>query len=232
MEGKTFAVIGSGISGLACANILLENNFIPTVFEGKKYSGGLISCSKENGNLFHRVGGHVFNSKNEKVSQWFWNKFDKNNEFLKAKRNAAIYINKKFIKYPIELNLKQLDPSVGNLVINELIDLSRKRKDLNNSSFEEFLDNNFGKTLCEIYFKKYNKKIWNKDLSKIPMDWLQDKLPIIDPKEILFKNIFSSIEDNMVHSNFYYPKIEGSQFIVNRLSEGLDRTINYFKNIK
>ena len=218
MEKKKFAIVGSGISGLACANILKENNFIPQVFEGKKNTGGLISCSKENGNLFHRVGGHVFNTKIENVSQWFWDKFDKKKEFLKAKRKAAIHMNKKFINYPIELNLKQLDASVANLVIDELIDLSCKTKELIYSSFEEFLENNFGKTLCKIYFKKYNKKIWNRDLSKIPMDWLEGKLPIIDPKEILFKNIFSSIEDNMVHSNFYYPKIEGSQFIVNRLS--------------
>ena len=147
MGGQKFAIVGSGISGLACANILLENNLIPTVFEGKKNNGGLISCSKENGNLFHRVGGHVFNSKNEKVSQWFWKRFDKKNEFLKAKRNAVIYMSKKFIDYPIELNLNQLDSSVAKLIINELIDLSLKKKYLNYNSFEEFLENNFGRTL-------------------------------------------------------------------------------------
>ena len=231
MGKKTFAVVGSGISGLACANILRENNFISRVFEGRKITGGLISCTKENGNLFHRVGGHVFNSKNEEVSKWFWQKFDKKNEFLKAKRNAAIYINKDFINYPIELHLNQLEASKAYSVVNELIDLSYKKKEVIHSSFEEFLNNNFGKTLCEIYFKKYNKKIWNRDLSKIPMDWLEGKLPIIDPKEILFRNIFSSVEDNMVHSTFYYPKIEGSQFIVERLSEGLNVYKELIENI-
>ena len=63
------------------------------------------------------------------------------------------------------------------------------------------------------------------------MDWLEGKLPIIDPKEILIKNIFSSTEDNMVHSNFYYPKIEGSQFIVDRLCEGLNIYSELIENI-
>ena len=84
-----------------------------------------------------------------------------------------------------------------------------------------FLNKNFGKTLCDIYFNNYNKKIWNRDLGTIPIDWLEGKLPMIGPKDILLKNIFSSKEDNMVHSTFYYQKKGGSQFIVNKLCEGI-----------
>jgi UDP-galactopyranose mutase len=46
-----------------------------------------------NGNLFHLVGGHVFNSKNETVLEWFWRFFDKDKEFVKASRNAKIFLN-------------------------------------------------------------------------------------------------------------------------------------------
>ena len=35
----------------------------------------------------------------------------------------------------------------------------------------------------------------------------------------------------MVHSNFYYPKIEGSQFIVDRLCEGLNIYSELIENI-
>jgi len=219
---KSYAVIGSGISGLTCANILKENNKSVKVYEGRKNNGGLITCTDESGNLFHRVGGHVFNSKKNVVSEWFWKKFDKEKEFLKAKRNAVIYINKKFLKYPIELNLNELDYSTSKLIINELMDLTNKNIDLKSSNFEEFLNNNFGQTLCDIYFTKYNRKIWKRDLSKIPMEWLEGKLPTIEPREIILKNILKSKEDNMVHSTFYYPLEGGSQFIVNKLSRELD----------
>ena len=74
---KSYAVIGSGISGLTCANILKENNKSVKVYEGRKNNGGLITCTDESGNLFHRVWGHVFNSKKNVVSEWFWKKFDK-----------------------------------------------------------------------------------------------------------------------------------------------------------
>ena len=228
---NNIAIIGSGISGLTCANLLNNHDHKVIVFDQKKNYGGLISCTVENGNLFHRVGGHIFNSKNNHVSNWFWGKFDKEKEFVNVKRNAVIDLNKKFVSYPIELNLSQLDLSVGKKIITELIDLSNLGKDIRSRSFEEFLKYNFGKTLCEIYFNKYNKKIWNRDLGTIPIDWLEGKLPMIGPKEILFKNVFSSKEDNMVHSTFYYPKLGGSQFIVNRLCEGINLKNEQIKKI-
>ena len=46
---------------------------------------------------------------------------------------------------------------------------------------------------------------------------------MIKPRDILLKNIYSSKEDNMVHSTFFYPKQGGSQFIVDRLSENINK---------
>lgn len=220
MKGNfSVAIIGSGISGLTCANILKEKKIEYTLFERENVLGGLISCSMESGNIFHRVGGHVFNTKKENVLNWFWSKFDREKEFVKAKRNAAILINKVFIKYPIELNINQLERSLGKKVINELIKLSGEKQESKN--FHEFLINNFGKTLYSIYFGKYNKKIWKRDLTSIPLDWLKEKLPMINHNEIIVQNIYSLRNDNMAHSTFFYPKKGGSQFIVDRLSKDL-----------
>lgn len=213
------AVLGSGISGLTCANIFKENNIDCTLYEKKNNLGGLISCSIESGNLFHRVGGHVFNTNIDEVLNWFWLKFNKQKEFKKAKRNAVIFMNKRFINYPIELNLNQLDQSISFKIINELIELTNKNN--NSKTFYQFLKNNFGETLYSIYFGKYNSKIWNKDLDEIPIDWLKGKLPMIKPIDILIQNIYASKKDDMSHSTFFYPKKGGSQFIVNRLSEHL-----------
>ncbi len=235
---KNFAIIGSGISGLACANLLKRKNINPLIFEKKTETGGLINCVFEKGNLFHKVGGHVFNTKNLKVSKWFWNYFDKDKEFLKADRNAVIFLNNNFINYPIELNLNQLEDKTASKIVKELIHLSKTKvnKGIKKcDTFYEFLTNNFGETLCKNYFYEYNEKIWNKNLKLIPIEWLEEKLPMIDPEEILVKNITYSKVDNMVHSKFYYPKNNGSQFIVNRLSEGHEinheeiNEINYFK---
>jgi len=45
--------------------------------------------------------------------------------------------------------------------------------------------------------------------------------------ETLLSNIIKKEEKNMVHSTFFYPIYNGSQFIVDRLAEGLDINISY-----
>lgn len=224
IETKRVAVIGAGISGLAVASILADQGLEVRVFEAKPTLGGLVACSYEHGNLFHRVGGHVFNSKDPKVHHWFWSKFNQDEEFLKAKRKAAIFLDKSFIPYPIELSLASLPATHSSQILRELIDLchSSSMQDAKEfDSFESFLLGNFGKTLCNLYFFNYNKKIWNRDLAQIPLDWLDGKLPMAKPEQIILDNIISS-QDDMVHSTFYYPRRDGSQFIVDRLSYGLN----------
>jgi len=41
-------------------------------------------------------------------------------------------------------------------------------------------------------------------------------------EEIIFNNFNKASEMTMVHSTFYYAKLDGSQFLVDRLAEGLD----------
>ena len=227
-------VIGAGISGLAVAQILKKNGHTVKVFEAKPKPGGLIACDVTQGHLFHRVGGHVFNSKEARVTDWFWS-FFKQDEFLKAKRDARILMGSDLISYPIENNLFNFSSELIEEIVSELLHVSEASKDpLDYANLEEFLLNTFGKRLCELYFFPYNKKIWQTELSNIPMSWLKDKLPMPSLSDILTSNIARLSESKMVHSSFYYPRSGGSQFIVDRLSEGLDITCDeavseYFK---
>jgi len=89
-------------------------------------------------------------------------------------------------------------------------------------NFESFLKGNFGETLYQLYFGPYNSKIWNTDISQVPLEWLDGKLPMPNITETLLSNIIKQEESTMVHASFYYPKKNGSQFIVDTLSKGLN----------
>ena len=89
---QRYAIIGGGISGLSIAN-LLKNDHKVTIFEADLKPGGMIKCDVINGNLFHRTGGHVFNTKRQDVMQWFWSFFDKDNQFTKAIRNSSVFMH-------------------------------------------------------------------------------------------------------------------------------------------
>jgi len=215
------AIIGAGISGLSAGQILGKKHQVE-IFDKASKPGGLIKCDRINDNLFHKVGGHVFNSRNQKVLDWFWNFFDRDNEFLKVRRNAKILLNGKLIGYPLENYLHQLDKGLVSKVLDDFLSTDYQPKDpFSYSNFADFLESNFGTTLYETYFKPYNEKIWNTDLSNIPVKWLDGKLPMPNLKEMLLSNIMVQEETEMVHATFYYAKEDGSQFIANRLAKGL-----------
>ena len=219
---KSVAIIGAGISGLSIAQLLKEK-FKITVFESTEKQGGLIKCDRINGNLYHVVGGHVFNSNNNEVLDWFWSFFNREREFIKTKRNAVVYLNRP-VGYPIENHIYELDEDFVKKIIHDLITAKSNEKEFKN--FEDFLYHRFGKTLYELYFKPYNSKIWKRDLTKIPMGWLKGKLPMPTVEQILYDNIKREKEQNMVHSSFYYAKNNGSQFIADRLAEGIKINCN------
>ncbi len=225
---KKATVIGSGISGLSISKMLSERYDVEILEQFNK-AGGLIKCDRINGNLFHRVGGHVFNSKNQTVLNWFWKHFNRDQEFLQATRNAKILLNNRLIGYPLENYLYQLPENELKPIIEELIEMIAKGKSENTNydNFKDFLIGNFGENLYRLYFGPYNSKIWNTDISKVPLEWLDGKLPMPKIKEVIVSNIIKKEETGMVHSLFYYPKRNGSQFIIDRLAEQQKINLSY-----
>jgi len=216
------AVIGAGISGVSFARMAAAHAEV-VVFEKAPRVGGLIRCDWIDGRLFHRVGGHVFNTKDEAVRTWFWGHFDREKEFVAARRQAAIWLDGQTVGYPIENHLHQLPPAAVEPIVADLLDrVGRPPAWERCSNFRDFLVESFGPTLFELYFRPYNEKIWRTDLSAIPLAWLEGKLPMPRVREIFVQGILRRGEDQMVHSTFFYPRRGGSQFIIDRLAEGLE----------
>lgn len=223
------AVIGGGISGLSIAQMIGQKAEV-VVYEAESRPGGLIKCDVVEGNLFHRTGGHVFNTKRQDVLSWFWNRFNRDIEFTQANRNASVSMSEdKMVPYPIENHIYYLDEPIQKSIIEDLITMAQKGA-YRPVNFEEFLIHRFGRTLYDIYFKPYNYKVWRRDLTQVPLFWLEGKLPMPTLQEIIYNNMNHVEERTFVHSSFFYAKQGGSQFIANRLAEGL--TVRYNITVK
>lgn len=224
------AIIGAGISGLSAAHLLSLNHDV-VVYEKEMTPGGLIRCKRVNGSLYHICGGHVFNSKRKDVLDWFWSFFDKDKEFIKANRNSVVFMeNGLRIPYPIENHSYMFDECIQKNIIRDWISIEKMGKESKIDNFEDFLKFRFGETLYELYFKPYNEKIWRRNLAQVPLTWLEGKLPMPTVEEMIYNNMNHIEEKKFVHSSFYYERNNGSQFIADRLSEGID--VRYDSNIE
>lgn len=216
-----YIVIGAGISGLSIAQLLSGHNNV-TIFEADSRPGGMVKCDRVNGHLFHRTGGHVFNTKRQDVLDWFWKHFSRETEFIKADRNSVVSMGDgRIIPYPIENHAYKFNDRMMKSFINDLIVMARK-DNVEPMNFEDFLKQRFGKTLYYEYFQPYNEKIWCKSLADVSLSWLEGKLPMPTLEEIIYNNFNHVEEKQFVHSTFYYEKKDGSQFLANRLAEGLN----------
>lgn len=121
-----YAVIGAGVSGLSMAGMLLKKGHEVVVYERGSRPGGLIKCTEVQGNLYHRVGGHVFNSRRQEVLDWFWSRFDRERDFVSARRRAVISLEGgDVVDYPIENHLDQFPEAVRSSIVHELLELYR-----------------------------------------------------------------------------------------------------------
>jgi protoporphyrinogen oxidase len=214
------AIIGAGITGVTLGRMLAQDHEV-RLYEGAARIGGLVRCERNAGILFHRVGGHVFNSRNPVVLDWFWQFFDRDREFVRLKRRARIELEGHMVGYPLENHLHELPEKLSERILGELRQIASAPL-TEPDNFEDFLRTRFGPTLFEIYFGPYNRKLWHCSLRDIPLDWLDGKLPMPTAATILRDHAARREEDQMVHSSFYYPRCDGSQFVVERLAEGLD----------
>lgn len=213
------AVLGAGVSGLTVAKLLQAKGNQVIVFEKNETPGGLARTRVVDDYLYDPHGGHIFNSKDPEVVNWVFSILPKENWQYTA-RNAKIYFNGKYISYPFELSLSELDTEDAVSCIYDFI-LSQQGKEPDN--FKDWLTWNFGKGIADYYMIPYNEKIWAYPLEKMETQWMRGKMPLPEKKEIIRSLLLKDpTERKMPHSTFYYPIHGGIQTMINAIADGLD----------
>ncbi len=198
-------ILGGGLSGISCCYELQTNGVDCLLLEKEKSLGGLTRTKIIKDFVFDSHGGHVFNSRSERVKEWAFS-FLPRSKWQFSTRISKIWYKGRMIPYPFELALGELDP---NEAVDCIMGLLVKRGKQPNT-FGKWLKWNFGEAIADKYLLPYNRKIWKRDLDRMSAHWVQGKMPIPDIKDILLSALKKDAsEQKMVHSSYYYPKQGG-----------------------
>lgn len=212
------AVLGAGVSGLTAARKLHDNGVNVTVFEKNHTPGGLARTRFTDGYLYDPHGGHILNSKHPEVMDWVFSILPKEN-WQYTERNAKIYFNGKFVSYPFELSLCELDEEDAVECVHDFM-LSQQGQEPSN--FRDWLSWNFGEGIANYYMIPYNEKIWAYPLEQMETQWMQGKMPLPTKKEMIRSVLLKDPKERkMPHSSFYYPIDGGIQSMVDAIAAGL-----------
>jgi protoporphyrinogen oxidase len=177
MQPKSFkaVIVGAGPAGLTAAYELAKQGAPVVVLESDpEYVGGISRTVNYKGFHFD-IGGHRFFSKSREVED-LWTEIC-GPDMLNRPRSSRIYYRGKFFTYP----LKPFE-ALSRLGLFESIRCmlsfakARLHPTPNPKTFEDWVVNQFGRRLFQIFFKTYTEKVWGMSCQEISADWAAQRI--------------------------------------------------------
>ena len=171
--------MGAGPAGLTAAYELGKYGVPATVLEkDERFVGGLARTAEYRGYRFD-IGGHRFFSKNQEIED-LWTEI-LGDEMRERARLSRIYYQGRYFDYPLKVGnaLRNLGAAetvrcVASYGWARLHPVGVPR------SFEDWVSNQFGRRLFEIFFKTYTEKVWGIPTSELSADWAAQRIKGLD----------------------------------------------------
>ena len=168
-------IVGAGPAGLTAAYELSKLNQPVVVLESDpEYVGGISRTVRYKGFHFD-IGGHRFFSKSREVED-LWTEIA-GDLMLERPRSSRIFYRGQFYSYPLKpfeaLSKLGLFESFRCMVS---FAAARLHPTPNPKTFEDWVVNQFGERLFQIFFKTYTEKVWGMSCSEISADWAAQRI--------------------------------------------------------
>src|SRR5580700_4446247 len=172
-------VIGAGPAGLTTAYCLTKDTPSVIVIEKDPLYVGGISRTVRYGDFLFDIGGHRFFSKAKEVVD-LWHEILPD-DFIARPRLSRIYYGGKYYSYPLSAfeALRNLG-LVASAACMLSYALAKATPIAAPKSFHDWVRNQFGERLFQIFFKTYTEKVWGMSCDEISADWAAQRIKGLD----------------------------------------------------
>lgn len=185
---KRIAIIGAGPAGLSAAYNLAKDGLLVEVFEASNAVGGMAKTIKLWNQLVD-LGPHRFFSSDPRVNKLWLEILGKN--YSMVNRLTRIYYKNIFFDYPLKarnalfgLGIIQSSICVLSYLHSKLLPIRDE------STFDSWVTNRFGKRLFEIFFKSYSEKLWGIPCNQLDADFAAQRIKKLSLYEAIKSAVF------------------------------------------
>ena len=181
------------------------------VIEQSESAGGLAKTIVDSHGFLWDVGAHVIFSH----YAYFTCLLDialPPEEWSVQKREAWVWMRNTCIPYPLQQNLYRLPKDEIIRCIDGLFEVEKNRCTYKKpKTFREWLEQAFGKGLCETFMFPYNFKVWACPPEKMNVEWMGERVATVDVSKVIANVIMEKDDGGWGPNNtFRYPKHGGT----------------------
>jgi protoporphyrinogen oxidase len=197
-------ILGGGLAGLTVAAHLEQES---EVLESDSRPGGHCQSVIEEGFTYDAGGPHIMFSRNQKTLDFMIDLLDGN--VYQGRRNNKIFYKGRYVKYPFENGLFDLEPLDRFECLYHYI----KNDHPAPKNFKEWIYHTFGTGLAEKYLLPYNEKIWNVTADQMSLDWVEGRVPKPPVEDVIKAAVGVETEGYTHQLHFFYPAHGGVEMV-------------------
>jgi protoporphyrinogen oxidase len=217
-------ILGGGPCGLGAAWRLKELGHRDWLLcEKNSHWGGLSASFQDGEGFWWDIGGHVLFSHYAYFDEVMDRLLGKEEGWLFHKRNAQVWMQERFIPYPMQNHIHHLPKDIYWECLEGIIDIQQNARDRQPAHFKEWILATFGKGVAKYFLLPYNFKVWAWPPEQMDWSWVGERVAPADLKEILKKAVLDDGKKDSWGPNafFRFPRFGGTGNIWRTLAEKL-----------